>query len=66
MTVAAEHAFHFPFLAWFILVAAKLYAAYCAMNNLLFAKDVQAKLLDVLTDTKMYIPIIKACFTPSW
>jgi hypothetical protein len=55
MAVAAEHAFNAPFLAWLILVAPKLFTAYCAMNDLLFAKDVQAKLLHASTHTKTYI-----------
>jgi hypothetical protein len=47
MAAAAEHAFNPPFFTWLVLVASKLFATYCAMNDLLFAKDVQAKSLHV-------------------
>jgi hypothetical protein len=39
-------------------VAPKFFTAYCAMNDFLFAKDVQVKLLHPSTDTKMYILIV--------
>ena len=58
MAVAAEHAFNTPFFARFVLVTAKLFAAYSAMNDLLFAEDVQAELLHALTRTKMYMLMI--------
>lgn len=57
MAAAAEHAVDSPILAWLILVAPKLFTAYCAMNDLLFAEDVQVKLLHTLTYTKMYMQI---------
>jgi rRNA maturation endonuclease Nob1 len=43
MAAAAEHAVNAPFIAWLILVAPKLFTAYYAMNDLLFAEDVQVK-----------------------
>ena len=56
MAAAAEQAFNAPFFAWLILVAPKLFTAYCAMNYfLLFAKDMQAKLLHASTHTKTYM-----------
>jgi hypothetical protein len=58
MAAAAEPAFNTPFFARLVLVTAKLFAAYSAMNNLLFAEDVQAELLHDLTHTKMYILMI--------
>jgi hypothetical protein len=32
-----------PFFAWLVLVTAKLFTTYNAMNDLLFSEDVQAK-----------------------
>jgi hypothetical protein len=55
MAVAAEHAFDTPFFARLVLVTAKFFSAYSAMNDLLFSKDVQAKSVHALTHTKMYI-----------
>jgi hypothetical protein len=55
MAAAAEPAFNTPFFARLVLVTAKLFAAYSAMNDLLFAEDVQAELLHALTHTKMYM-----------
>jgi hypothetical protein len=55
MAESAEHAFNTPFLAWFVLVTPKLFAAYSAINDLFFSKEVQVKLLDTLAHTKMYI-----------
>lgn len=43
MAVATEHAFNTPFFARLVLVTAKLFAAYGAVDDLLFAEDVQVK-----------------------
>ena len=58
MAAATEHAFNTPFFPSLVLVTAKLFAAYNAMNDLLFAEDVQAELLHALTHTKMYMLMI--------
>jgi hypothetical protein len=55
MAGAAEHAFNTPFFARLVLVTAKLFAAYGAMDDLLFSKDVQAKSLHTSSHTKMYV-----------
>jgi hypothetical protein len=55
MAEAAEHALNTPFFTWLILVTPKLFAAYSAMSDLSFTKDVQAKLIHVSAHTKMYI-----------
>jgi hypothetical protein len=55
MAAAAEHAFNTPFFARLVLVTAKLFAAYSAMDDLLFSKDVQAKSLHTSSHTKMYV-----------
>ena len=55
MAQAAEHAFNTPFFAWLVLVTPKLFAAYSAIDDLFFSKEVQVKLLDTLAHTKMYI-----------
>jgi hypothetical protein len=55
MAAAAEHAFNTPFFARLVLVAAKFFAAYGAMDDLLFSKDVQAKSLHASSHTKMYV-----------
>jgi hypothetical protein len=44
---AAEHAINTPFFAWLVLMTPKLFAAYSAINDLLFSKEMQAKLLDI-------------------
>jgi hypothetical protein len=36
-------------------VTPKLFAAYSAIDDLFFSKEVQVKLLDTLAHTKMYI-----------
>ena len=44
MAVATEHAFNTPFFARLVLVTAKLFTAYSAVDDLLlFAEDVQVK-----------------------
>jgi hypothetical protein len=43
MAAAAEPAFNTPFFARLVLVTTKLFAAYSAMNDLLFAEYVQVK-----------------------
>jgi hypothetical protein len=55
MAEAAEHTLDAPFFAWLVLVTTKLFAAYSAMNDLSFSKDVQVKIIHVLAHTKMYI-----------
>ena len=55
MAESAEHALNTPFFAWLVLVTPKLFAAYCAIDDLFFSKEVQVKLLDTLAHTKMYI-----------
>ena len=55
MAAAAEHAFNTPFFAWLVLVTAKLFTTYNAMNDLLFSEDVQAKSIRTLTHTKTYM-----------
>jgi hypothetical protein len=55
MAEAAEHTLDAPFFAWLVLVTPKLLAAYSAMSDLFFSKDVQVKLIDISADTKMYI-----------
>jgi hypothetical protein len=55
MAAAAEHAFNTPFFARLVLVTAKLFAAYSAMDNLLFSKEMQAKSLHTSSHTKMYV-----------
>jgi hypothetical protein len=55
MAAAAEHAFNTPFFTRLVLVTAKLFAAYSAINDLFFSKEVQVKLLDISAHTKMYI-----------
>ena len=55
MADTAEHALNTPFFAWPVLVTPKLFAAYSAMNDLSFSKDVQVKLIHVSAHTKMYI-----------
>jgi hypothetical protein len=57
MAVAAQHALNSPILAWLILVATELLTTYCAINYLLSAEDVQAKLLHVQTHKKTYLQI---------
>lgn len=54
VAVATEHAFNPPLFAGFVFVAPKLLAAYCAIDWILFAENVQAKLL-ACTVTKMYV-----------
>ena len=58
MAVAAEHTLNAPFFARLVPVTAKLLAAYSAIDDLLFSKDVQAKSLHALTHTKMYMLMI--------
>jgi hypothetical protein len=55
MAYAADHTLDPPFFAWLVLVMPKLFAAYSAINNLFFSKEVQVKILDTLAHTKMYI-----------
>ena len=55
MAAAAEHAFNTPFFPRLVLVTAELFAAYGAMDDLLFSKDVQAKSLHTSSHTKMYV-----------
>jgi hypothetical protein len=55
MAESAEHALNTPFFAWLVLVTPKLFAAYSAIDDLFFSKEVQVKLLDTLAHTKMYI-----------
>ena len=56
MAESAEHALNTPFFAWLVLVTPKFFAAYSAINDLFFStKEVQVKLLDISTHTKMYI-----------
>ena len=55
MAAAAEHAFNPPFFARLVLVTAKLFTAYGAMDDLLFSKDVQAKSLHTSSHTKTYV-----------
>ena len=55
MAYAADHTLDPPFFAWLVLVTPKLFAAYSAINNLFFSKEVQVKILDTLAHTKMYV-----------
>jgi hypothetical protein len=55
MAESAEHTLNTPFFAWLVLVTPKLFAAYSAIDDLFFSKEVQVKLLDTLAHTKMYI-----------
>ena len=55
MAYAADHTLDPPIFAWLILVTPKLFAAYSAINNLFFSKEVQVKILDTLAHTKMYV-----------
>jgi hypothetical protein len=55
MAEAAEHTLDAPFFAWLVLVTPKLFAAYSAIKDLSFSKDVQVKLIHVSAHTKMYI-----------
>jgi hypothetical protein len=55
MAESAEHALNSPFFAWLVLVTPKFFAAYSAIDDLFFSKEVQVKLLDILAHTKMYI-----------
>jgi hypothetical protein len=55
MAQAAEHTLNSPFFIWLVLVTPKFFAAYSAINDLFFSKEVQVKLLDTSTHTKMYI-----------
>jgi hypothetical protein len=57
VAVAAEQAFNAPVFAGFVFVAPKLLAAYSAIDCLLFAENVQAKLL-ACTGTKTYVGAI--------
>lgn len=59
VAVAAEQAFNAPLFAGLVPVAPKLLATHRAIYYLLFAKNVQAKLL-ACTATKTYVSIL--CF----
>jgi hypothetical protein len=59
MAGAAEHALNTPIFAWLVLIAPQLFAAYSAINDLSFPKEMQAKLLDILRHTKTYTCLIK-------
>ena len=54
VAVAAEQAFNPPVFAGLVLVAPKLLATHSAVHDLLFAENVQAKLL-AFTGTKTYV-----------
>jgi hypothetical protein len=60
MAEAAEHALNTPFFAWLVFMTPKLFAAYSAINDLLFSKEMQAKLLNTSRHTKMYSPAKKS------
>ncbi len=55
MAYSAEHTLNTPFFAWLVLMTPKLFAAYSAINDLFFSKEVQVKLLDTSAHTKMYV-----------
>ena len=59
MAGAAKHALNTPIFAWLVLIAPQLFAAYSAINDLSFTKEMQAKLLDILRHTKTYTCLIK-------
>ncbi|MDQ4101714.1 MAG: hypothetical protein M3115_05960 [Thermoproteota archaeon] len=54
MTETTEQAVNAPFLTRLVLVTAKLFTAHGALNDLSLTKNMQAKLLCILTYTKMY------------
>lgn len=57
VAVAAEQALNPPFFAGLVLVAPELFAANRAIDDLLFAENVQAKIL-ACTGTKTYVGAI--------
>lgn len=59
MAAAAEQALNSPLIASFVLVAPEHFAAYRAIDDLLSAENMQAKIL-ACTDTKTYVGVAKA------